>query len=66
MTIQIGDKVKVLDNAFGDSTHPHDIAARGLIGRVIGILGDNGEIEVQTEDDDFLLLAVDEVEVIEE
>ena len=61
MTILIGSKVLVKDNAFGDSDHPDDIAARGKVGIVIWMEAD-GRIEVQPEDDDFLLLTVDEVE----
>lgn len=32
--IQIGDYVRILPTAFGDSTEPEDVAVRGLTGQV--------------------------------
>lgn len=60
--IQLGDKVRILNNAYEGSTDPDDVAARGLVGEVRWIESD-GRIEVFT-DDDWYPLTVDEVEVI--
>lgn len=66
MTTQIGSRVLVKDNAFGNSTNPEDIAARGKFGKKVVWILDDERIEVQTDDDDFLPLTVDEVEEVEE
>ena len=60
MTLKIGSKVLVKDNAFGDSMDREDVEARGKTGEIVWMELD-GRIEVQT-DDDFLPLTVDEVE----
>lgn len=62
--LQIGSKVRVKENAYEGSSVPNDLLARGEVG-VIVYLGQDGDIEVQTEDDEFLLLTVDEIEEIE-
>ena len=62
MIIKLGDKVRVLDNAYEGSTDPDDLLFRGMVGVVRYINGDS--IEVQTEDDEFLLLTIDEVELL--
>lgn len=62
--LQIGSKVRVKENAYEGSGVPNDLLARGEVG-VIVYLGQDGDIEVQTEDDEFLLLTVNEIEEIE-
>jgi hypothetical protein len=59
----IGTKVRIKSNAYGGSTDPEAIKAHGKVGRVV-YLGKDGEVEVQTEDDEFELLTIDEVEEI--
>ena len=60
--IEIGSEVRIKDNAYEGSLEPDNILARGKIGTVIYIRND--EIEVLTEDDEFQLLTIDEVEEI--
>ncbi len=57
--LQIGSKVRIKNNAYGND--PEAIKIHGKIAEIVYI-GKDGEIEVQTEDDDFELLTVDEVE----
>ncbi len=61
--LEIGSKVRIRDNAYGSSTDPGAVKTHGKVGKVVYI-GTNGEIEVQTEDDEFEALIVDEVEEI--
>lgn len=68
--IKVGDTVRVLDNAFGDSTDPDDIAVRGKVGTVDfdlhAELGpDWAGCLVVNIDDKLLHLLVDEVEALE-
>ncbi len=61
--LEIGSKVRIKDNAYGGSTDPEVIKTHGKVGKVVYI-GKDGRIEVQTEDDEFEALIVDEVEEI--
>ncbi len=61
--IEVGSKVKIKDNAFEGSLEPDDILARGKVGR-IAYWGRDNEIEVYTEDGEYYLLIVDEVEEV--
>lgn len=61
--LEIGSKVRIKDNAYGSSIDLEAIKAHGKIGTVV-YLGKDGEVEVQTEDDEFELLAADEVEEV--
>lgn len=62
--LKLGSKVRVKENAYEGSDVPNDFLARGEMG-VIVYLGQDGDIEVQTEDNELLLLTTDEVEEIE-
>ncbi len=62
--LEIGSKVRIRDNAYGGSTDPEAIKVHGTIG-TITYIGKNKEIEVLTEDDEFEVLTVDEVEELE-
>ncbi len=59
--LEIGSKVRIRDNAYGSSTDPEAIKVHGKIG-IVTYIGKDGEIEVQTENDEFEQLTVDEVE----
>ena len=60
--IEIGSEVRIKDNAFEGSLEPDDILARGRVGQVVYI-GQNGEIEVITDDiREYYLLTTDEIE----
>ena len=61
--LEIGSKVRIKENAYGNSTDPEAIKAHGKVGEVVYV-GEDGEVEVQTEDDEFELLTIDEVEEI--
>lgn len=61
--LKIGSKVRIKDNAYGSSTSPTAIETHGKLGKVV-YMGLDGEVEVQTEDDEFELLTIDEVEEI--
>jgi hypothetical protein len=63
--IKLGDKVRILDNAYEGSDKPDDFAARGKIGVVVWVFDDDC-VEVRTEpDDEFYPLTIDEVEIVE-
>lgn len=67
--MKIGDKVRILDNAFGDSIDPDDIAARGKVGEVACDLEDELGPDftgcwVVTVDGKDKHLTVDEVELV--
>ena len=65
MTIRIGTRIKIKDNAYEGSDDPSDFLARGKLGVVVWSFGD-GTWEIQTDDDEFELLADDEIEELEE
>lgn len=65
MTIQIGSRIRIKDNAYEGSDDPADFEARGKTGTVVYSFGD-GAWEVQGDDDEFYPLTEDEIEEVKD
>ena len=65
MDIQIGQRVRISDNAFPGSDEPADIAARGAEVTVFASASDDGCWIVETDEYDLLPVLDTELESIE-
>jgi hypothetical protein len=60
--MKLYDRVRINDDVFENSDDPTDQEIRGKVGVIVYINGD--EIEVELDDEKFILLLVEEVTLI--
>ena len=64
MTLKVGQRIQIKDNAFAGSSDPTDFIVRGKIGIVVWDLG-NGDYEVEI-DGEIWPLSDDELVLIQD
>ncbi len=62
MDFQIGQRVRITDDAFPGSDEPDDIAARGQEATVFASVSDDGCWLVETDEYDLLPILAEEIE----
>lgn len=62
MDIEVGDRVRISDDAFSDSDDPRDVAARGQVVTVFAAVSDDGCWLVETDEYDLLPVLITELE----
>lgn len=65
MTLQLGSRVRIKENAYEGSDEPKDFLVRGKAGVIVWSLGGD-RWEVETEDGEFELLTTEEFEEIDD
>ena len=62
---KVGDRVRILENAFPDSDDPEDAKARGKVGTIVWDMGDGlWHVEVEELDDPYCPVLESEIELV--